>query len=234
MNAKGTSATVATSGNFPFPRHRRSRPILVGRLAAIAVAGCLTMSTANATLITFDDLPADVIDPFCSCFVPTAVTNQYESLGVIFTGGGIGGGILSGGAGVVSEPNVLTDFYGPDLGISFTGALPTVVKLYVSSANGDAVFIDAVGPGGFLSTHVTDGFLGNDEGLPYRDRQLVTFTGAEISGLGLVTNFRRRGALEIDDLSFTREVAEISEPAALGLVAVALALLLGIRRHAVN
>jgi hypothetical protein len=66
---------------------------------------------------------------------------------------------------------------------------------------------------------------------PYRDQQLVTFSGAPISYLNIGSFYFRRGSLLIDDLMFTNDSTSVPEPAALSLLAAGWVLLMAQRRR---
>lgn len=213
-------AIISRSDSSPSIRFRR-------KCASIAMAAACIFgaSLANATLINFDDLPPLVGDDPTE---PTPVTNQYAALGVTFQYGAI-----HDGDHVLSPPNGLSDFYGPGLEIYFSGVLPTYVSFYVSSSNEDSVGINASGPAGYVSSVETDGWRGTEENsTPYRDQQFVSFAGSEISRLSLGTYYNRRGALIIDDLTFTHDVASVPEPSMLTLFAGGIGLLILRRRRA--
>ena len=190
-----------------------------------AAATMFSASMASATLINFDDLPPLVGDDPSE---PTPVTNQYAALGVLFDTAAIATDV----SGVRSAPNGITDFYGPDMRITFTGLLPTSLSMFVSSANQDSIFIDVFGADGLLGSIVTDGWRGTEEAsTPYRDQQLVAFSGAPISYLNIGSFYFRRGSLLIDDLMFTNDSTSVPEPTTLSLFAAGLALLLVQRRR---
>ena len=193
--------------------------------AMFAAATFFAASMASATLINFDDLPPLVGDDPSE---PTPVTNQYAALGVLFDTAAIATDV----PGVRSGLNGITDFYGPDMQIRFTGSLPTSLSMFVSSANQDSIFIDVFGADGLLGSIATDGWRGTEEmSTPYRDQQLVTFSGAPISYLNIGSFYFRRGSLLIDDLMFTNDSTSVPEPAALSLLAAGWVLLMAQRRR---
>ena len=195
------------------------------RMVMFAVATIFSATVAHATLINFDDLPPLVGDDPSE---PTPVTNQYAALGVLFDTAAIATDV----AGVRSGPNGITDFYGPDMEIRFTGLLPTSLSMFVSSANQDSIFIDIFGADGLLGSIATDGWRGTEEmSTPYRDQQLVAFAGAPISYLHVASFYFRRGSLLIDDLTFTHDSANVPEPTGLSLLVVGLAMLFVQRRR---
>lgn len=157
-------------------------------------------SAAHATLITFDELTQPPCDEF-EC-LDGVVDNQYAALGVTFSGAGLYS--FAASPQLVTPPNGVSDVYGPGMSIYFSGQLPTFVRLYVSSVNEDSVGIAAYGPGGAVGSVSTDGWRGTEENsTPYRDQQLITFSGSEISRLDLGTFYGRRGSLIIDNLEFS-------------------------------
>jgi hypothetical protein len=187
----------------------------------IAAVALVVATPSWATIITFDDLP-----------IGTPVTDQYESLGVVIDGGIIaapfGGGTPDP---VVSTPNVLNDFLGPGLRLTFTGALPTTVSMYVTTFFEDRAFLDAFGPDGILvDADMTEGWGGTEENsTPAVPREFAEVSSA--GGIALVTVgalFARRGDLYVDDLGFVTGTA-VPEPPATALFAVALLLGLGVR-----
>lgn len=200
----------------------RTWQALARSFAVTALLGLATAS-AQAVLITFDDLPPP--DPEGG-LAGTPVTNEYASLGLIVNDGYLGG------SGVPGSDQVL---YGaPYLNLSFTGAtLPNYVSLYVSAPNQDRVFVDATGPG-YARTVTTDGAGWPPETeTPYRPNQYVSFYSASgISGLDLTAFYFLRTGPVIDDLYFGN-VAPIPEPASLALgVAGVLTLWAARRRRA--
>lgn len=202
--------------------------------SSIFVAGLTTALAANATTINFDNLSQPTCEAgeetggWCD---PLYVTNQYAAQGVLFSGAALA--VAADAAPVTSPPAFLTDFYGPGLDIFFTEPLlPTSVSMYVSAFNQDAVFIDAFGADGTLvSSFATDGWRGTDEtSTEYRDKQLVSFSGFEISHLYLIELYSRRGSTSIDDLSFNRDSTSVPEPSMPVLIASGLGLI-ALARH---
>lgn len=207
MDAIGNIASIENHLKYP--------PVI----SALAFT-CFINASANANtqLIDFDNLTqapctADSCDP-------TVVDNQYSALGVSFGGAGL---FTDSASQIVSAPNALSDFYGPSMTIHFTGSLPTAISVYVSAFNQDAIFLTAYGESGQIGSATTDGWRGTPEtSTPYRDRQLVTFSGiGAISQINLDSFFDRRGTLIIDNLQFGDQL-NVPLPAALGLFASAL------------
>lgn len=185
-------------------------------LAAFAACVALPLPS-QATLITFDDLRPG-----------TAVTTQYEDLGLIVRDGVIRGPEL-GERPVVSPPNALYDLLGPGLSLQFVGTLPTTVSMFVTASLEDRIFLTAWSETEVLDTFATEGWRGLEElSTPAIPRQPVTLTGPGISHVELAGFYSRRGDINIDDLSFS--ATPIGEPPTLLLAALALVLVGGAPR----
>ncbi|HEY3700380.1 MAG TPA: hypothetical protein VGK97_13675 [Spongiibacteraceae bacterium] len=175
---------------------------------------------AHATLINFDELiQAPCTQESCD---PTPVDNQYAALGVVFINAAVYQEAMA--PQIVSPPNAISDWYGPGMQIHFTGTLPTTVSMYVSAVLQDSIYLTAYGLSGQIGSATTDGWRGTEEtSTPYRDQQLITFSGiGAISQITLDSLFSRRGTLVIDNLEFS---ASVPLPPALGLFASGLGFL---------
>ena len=180
----------------------------------VGVIGLSMASTAaHATLINFDELTQPNCDEPDVCY-PLAVDNQYAAMGAVFSTAALVAGPSTYAS---SQPNAISDFYGPGLDIWFTGPLPTTVSFYLSAALQDAIYVDASGPTGAVGSFISDGYRGPMYDDTYRDLQLVTFSGAEISQLSFSDFYFRRGDIMIDDLFFARDEIKVIEPSSLSL-----------------
>ena len=189
---------------------------LMGRFTAIfsiAIA-----SNAYATFIDFDDL-TPVYDPVFGCFCDNPLTNQYESKGLLIENAYLNGGSLDGG---LTYENILLS--GPHTTLYFVGQLPTFVSMYVTSANGDAIYLTAYGPGG-ESNYQTGGYGGPDYDTPVIPNEYVSFqTDLGISQINIDSFYFLRVGAAIDNLTFTH--SSVPEPSApllflLGCIALA-------------
>lgn len=211
MHIKGVSISTVKAGRFGV----RPSCIIAATLFTLALP-------VRAALITFDDLPTNSGEP-------TELIDQYAALGVTFGGAAVDEDHWDAS---VSSPNVASDHYGPGMSIQFTGALPNFVSLYVSTAWEQSAYISFRSTDGQVTHFVTDGWRGLEElSTLYRDRQLVSFSGADISHVYLGEFYGRRGSLLIDDLMFDHIDVEVSEPPMMSLLTVALLLLLRDKRR---
>ena len=157
----------------------------------------LSIGYAQATTINFDDLnPADFYGSGDG-YIP--LTNQYESLGVIFEGGAYVGGVPG------EFSNILT---GPGFGFSFIHELPNYVSMYVGSPDQLKVDVSIYGVNGLIEYKVTDGGVRGTEweqSTPYRDNQFVSFFAEE--GISLVYVASQQ-TVYMDNLSFDVLVPE--------------------------
>ena len=172
-----------------------------------------TIGNAQAITIDFDDL--DPADFYNEGEWATPLTNQYESLGVIFEGGAYVGGT----SGEFS--NILT---GPGFGFYFIHDLPTYVSMYVGSADQLKVGVRIYGLNGHIETKITDGWVRGmewEQSTPYRDNQFVSFFAEE--GISFVYVASQQTAY-MDNLSFDVVVPEPATWLLLGIGAFALSL----------
>lgn len=200
--------------NAVTPVKDRFSPVTRNNLIATFILYCVAAVPAHATLINFDELiQAPCTQESCD---PTPVDNQYAALGVMFINAAVYQEVTA--PQIVSQPNAVSDWYGPGMQIHFTGALPTTVSMYVSAVLQDSIYLTAYGPGGQIGSATTDGWRGTEEtSTPYRDQQLITFSGiGAISQINLDSFFSRRGTVVIDDLQFGNQ-ANVPLPATLGL-----------------
>jgi hypothetical protein len=158
----------------------------------------LAMGNAQAITIDFDDLnPADFYE---DGYKP--LTNEYESLGVLFEGY-----VQPVSGSTKSAPNFLL---GSSLGFSiyFTDIPPTYVSMYVGSTFGLRVGVRVKGVNGYIEDRVTDGgVLGMnwESSTPYRPDQFVSFYVPE--GISYLNIDSKMGPY-IDDLTFIVDVPE--------------------------
>lgn len=158
----------------------------------------LSIGRAQAITIDFDDLdPADYVRE--GWYIP--VTNEYESLGVIFEGY-----VDPVAVSAKSSPNVLNGSIG--IGIKFLDKLPTYVSMYVGSLSEYKVGIRAHGPNGYIEDQATDGAvrgMSQENSTPYRPNQFISFYIP-----GGISYIRLDGQADsyIDDLTFTVSVPE--------------------------
>jgi hypothetical protein len=164
----------------------------------LSIVAFFTMGNAQAITIDFDDLnPADFYE---DGYKP--LTNEYESLGVLFEGY-----VQPASGSTKSAPNFLL---GSTLGFSiyFTDTLPTYVSMYVGSTFGLRVGVRVNGVNGYIEDRVTDGeVLGMnwESSTPYRPDQFVSFYVPE--GISYLNVDSKMGPY-IDDLTFIVDVPE--------------------------
>ncbi|MEN0035449.1 MAG: PEP-CTERM sorting domain-containing protein [Cellvibrio sp.] len=170
-------------------------------ITALVVTGLMLFSVgkAQAVNIDFDDLnPADLIGD--DGYIP--LTNQYESLGVLFESGAY---LL--GYSPKSAPNYVN---GPGFSIHFLGVLPTYVSMYVGSNLEHKVGIRAYGVNGYFEDRLTDGEVRGmqwEDSTPYRPNQFISFYMPE--GISSI-NLAGQADTYMDDLTFSVSVPEPS------------------------
>lgn len=157
-----------------------------------------SIGKAQAITIDFEDLnPTDFMGGEGEGYTP--LTNQYESLGVIFEGGAYL-------AGEVGKPFNSVD--GPGFGFYFIHDLPNYVSMYVGSAGRLKMGVSIYGVNGHLETKITDGGVRGinwEDSTPYRDNQFVSFYVEE--GISYVHVASQQTAY-MDNLSFDVVVPE--------------------------
>lgn len=212
----------------------------------VAVLLSLTASSAFATLITFDDLPANIDIPELNnagITTPMPLTTQYEHLGVSFGEGdpelvargeawNDGAAITDYGDAVVSGTNAIMDFYGPGMSFTFIGdQLPGYVSFNVTGTDGVGIGASAFDADGARIANVhSDGWWGTPElSTPPVPRQLLEFEADNIARIQLYNLFARRGGTQLDNLYFS-DTRPVPETAAWPLLTLAM-LGLGLSRY---
>jgi hypothetical protein len=192
------------------------------RLLSAAVLAACSLS-AQATLITFSELPWN---PSTDPFPPLddqPIGDAYAALGVRIDGGYLRGGddgpagqFMLGGNGV---------------SIHFTGVLPNFVSLDFSSAAGfGGAWVNAQGPGGYAKRVDTEGDLSGPSPGSFLGTHASFSSPGGISGLSFENYYNFRLTAAVDNLYFG-PVAPVPEPASLALMAAGVAGLLAGRRR---
>lgn len=194
--------------------------ILLSRLIrSLVLAGWILFPGAATYAVTID---FDDLDPYSYLHDGdlSPLTDEYLSLGVVFESSAYLVDESWGFQPAYSSPNFVA---GPGFGFRFVGVFPTHVSMYVGSGSGSRVWVDAVGPGGYKETWLTDGELhgmmvDESDSTPYRPNQFVFFDSAwGISSIGLSS----QGDTTIDSLTFTNS-SSVAEPHAAMLLALGL------------
>jgi hypothetical protein len=190
----------------------------------LVTAGVFSISAsfAHATFINFDDIPYVPEDSEFPSFSDVPLTNQYADKGLVVDDGYILPYLSEEGTPLESKyllgGNVLT--------LNFTGDLPTVVSMYVSSLFSDSVFLNAYNSSGLVQEIRTKGTHGEWGTPDYEEEspenQFVAFdVAAGISRITVENYYNSRVSARIDDLTFTRN-ASVPEPSSLLLFALGL------------
>lgn len=205
----------------------------VARPLALA-ASALLAASAQAALITFDELPWRPIDSFYDYPVDT----QYASLGVTFDIG-----YLSQTYYPSNPPAYLNQYLlgGHDMRVTFSGSLPSHVSFNMSSPYGAASesYVAALDANGNVVGRGRTGgtYPAGDrdppwaEDLPYRANRYISFSSASgIAALSFYDAYGSRLSTSIDNLYFGA-VAAVPEPTSLILGAAGLGVLAWARRR---
>lgn len=181
---------------------------------ALLISAVMTSHLVQAITIDFDDLTYVPLDPEWPQFGDNPLTDEYASQGLLISGGFL----LPYGEwspDPLSQPNFLLG--GNFLQLTFIGALPTFVSMYVSSGFDYANILHFYGPDGLLSRMVTSGSMSMEPNVPYIPNQYVSFSSPTgISHITLEGFFNMRTGTHVDDLTF--EYAAVPEPASLALL----------------
>lgn len=193
------------------------------KLIMVAAASFLWHS-ANAAIITFDDLGQNAVDEE-GYLIP--LSNEYAAQGVTFEGTIIYSSSWGANSGKTGK-------YVEGLGatILFSGELPTYVSLIVGNFMEYAVGVSAYGPG-FYESQTTPGDMHGitvdpSELKPYKPDQLVEFTS--VNGISSI-NISGQAGYYFDDLKFFYNNEKVPEPKTLLLFSVGLMGLMLSRRR---
>lgn len=183
-------------------------------IAAITAVFISTISNiASALLINFDELTPVYLDPEAPFFADNPITDQYASQGVVF----LGGAWLNG----FDSQNYMTMGAGGAM-LQFTGILPTLVSMEVTSIHNDAIFFNMTDASGSIIDKNTAGWRGPFyEHIPAIPNELITFTSElGISSINMFGFFDLRNEANIDNITIT--YSSVPEPSSLALFALAL------------
>jgi hypothetical protein len=192
---------------------------VVARLATVAlpVLALVHLGIANATLITFDDLPP----PLPGDFAKNPVTNQYASKGLL-----ISGGYLTQPDPASKNQALLASEFAQ---LIFLDTLPTFVSLSVSSSLRDHIYVSASGPS-FLQTITTSGYGGPLNSTPYMPNELVSFASPGGISFLRLSDFYNFGVDAIVDNVYFGAVPAVPEPPSWVLMGVGLLLFIAVKR----
>lgn len=192
---------------------------LTGMSAALTLFLGIVSTNAYAVFIDFDDITARPSEPFTGCFCGHALSNEYESQGLLFNGTSswlIGGELPDG-----INQNIVLGLNG--ISLQFTGTLPNFVSFNIHAPlEAEASYIDVYGVSGYLFTHASSGWQGAEENsTPYIPGELVSISSSEgITGIDIHSFFGLRTGPQIDNLTF--ESRTVPEPSSLFLITLAL------------
>lgn len=192
-------------GDLIMYRHwiKLSVDYVVRTLVVIGASFLLLSSCARAVTVNFDELDRSTREEYPEGYL----TNEYESIGLVFFAGSAFLGMSSDGGNYVA---------GPGFGFYFEGELPTNVSMYVWSGTGHALFPRVYFSSGEFEDTITKGAItgmfGDDSREPYYLPQLITFS----SPLGIsAIHLGSQSSTNMDDLTFTYgPLAAVSEPSA--------------------
>lgn len=205
---------------------------LLRSVAAAALA--LSAGLAQATLITFDELPWHPIESFSDYPVDT----QYAHLGITFDPG-----YLMQTYYPSNPPAHLNQYLlgGHEMAVTFSGTLPLYVAFNMSSPYNETsesyvVALDASGhevgrgrTGGYYPNGTQDPPWVQD--LPYQDNRWITLSSSTgIASLQFWDAYGSRLSTEIDNLYFGA-VPAVPEPATLAMWGAGLAVFAAARRR---
>lgn len=166
----------------------------------------LLSTTAYATVIDFDDLDPIYQEEF-PCWCDNPISDEYIDKGLLIHGSWVVG----------AKPNnsMLTSNWG---GLEFVDELPTFLSMNVSSAYGDAIYLDFYGAQGYLHTIITSGWRNiDDEYTPPIPNEFVSFASdVGIKSVSIYGHYNMRLGAFIDNITFTS--AAVPESSSIALI----------------
>lgn len=174
------------------------------------VISLLLSTSAYATVIDFDDLDPVYQEEF-PCWCDNPISDEYIDKGLLIHGSWV--------VGAKPHNSMLTSNWG---GLEFVDELPTFLSMNVSSAYGDAVYLDFYGEQGFLRTIITSGWRNvEDEVTPPIPNEFISFTSdVGIKSVSIYSHWGMRVGAYIDNITFI--TATVPESSSLALISLGL------------
>ncbi|PUA30620.1 MAG: hypothetical protein B0W54_09155 [Cellvibrio sp. 79] len=192
--------------NLLFPAVRKISACISTMILAVVFS-----AQVQAVVIDFDDLTYVPIDPEFPSFGDFPLDNQYQSQGLLISNAYLlpyaeGDDIISG------KNYLLAGASGSSMTLSFIGALPTYVGMYLGGDPLGVLYTNVYGPAGFFASHEKE-----DSGWEYVFFESAT--GIAQIEISASQQHRVSGAV-IDDLTYT--YASVPEPSSFMLWAFAI------------
>ena len=187
----------------------RTSPVLIMlnniRVKAVIIISLLLPMTAAATVIDFDELDPVYQEEPCWCDNP--LSDEYIDKGLIIHEAWVIG----------KKPNnsMLTSNWAK---LEFVGEPPTFLSMNVSSAYGDAIYLEFYGEHGYLDTIITSGWRNIEEDYtPPIPNEFISFTsGVGIKSVVIYGHYNMRLGADIDNITFTSTA--VPEPSSIALI----------------